>query len=154
MSKIKLSFEDSVLTSESEETKPHTYRAKVLRGIDIVLKETLTGTPVKKFECSSYEQAVKLAKKLNKQAVKPFELIELEKYCRKCSVTHEAMDEGWITENTDEYFKYEQDALNWCKQNGYKSIKQAYKDEAIYWTEWQDDYHYIVKKGVLTEIEN
>ena len=79
---------------------------------------------------------------------------EGQTYARKCSVTGEGMDEGWVTENTDEYFKYEQDALKWCKQNGYKSIKKAYKEEAIYWTEWQEDYQYIVKKGVLTEIEN
>jgi hypothetical protein len=82
-------------------------------------------------------------------------LIEGEKFARKCSVAGEGMNSGWIAENSNEYFKYEKDALAWCKKNGYKSINQAFFRDEIYWTEWdvEDDAQYIVKDGEVIDIE-
>ena len=153
----KLSFEDSILTEESTSVKPYTYRAKVLRGIDIVLKEDYNGKPIKKWECANYEQARKLALKLMKQSPLPEPFEEGEKIARQCSVTNEGMNEGWVTTNDGDYFKYEEDALAWCKENKWESIAEAYDDDAIYWTEWYDencdDYQYIIKDGKVVEIE-
>jgi hypothetical protein len=149
----KLSFMDSILTKESEELKPHTYRAKILRGNDIVLKEDYNGKPVEKFECSSYGQAIALAEKLNMQAPLPEPFEEGEKVCRVCSVTGEGMNEGWVVGDGEEYFKYEVDALEWCKKNGYKTVKKAYEEEVVYWTEWEEDYQYIMKDGKWVDME-
>jgi len=80
--------------------------------------------------------------------------IENEKFARKCSVTNEGMNEGWFSDEADKYFKYEKDALKCCIENGYKDIDEAYSDDFIYWTSWEDkeDYAYEMINGVLTEI--
>ncbi len=154
----KLSFIDSILTEESTSVKPYTYRAKVLRGIDIVLKEDYNGKPIKKWDCNSYEQAINLALKLMKQAPLPEPFEEGEKVARKCSVTGEGMNEGWVTDSGSEYFKYEEDALAWCNTHGYNSVNEAYENDFIYWTEWYDenceDYQYIMMDGKLVDIED
>lgn len=75
-------------------------------------------------------------------------------YARKCSITGEGMNEGFMTEGiTTEYFKYKKDAVKWAKNNGYKTLNEAHNDEAICFTNWSEDEHeYIVKNGELTEI--
>ena len=55
-----------------------------------------------------------------------------------CDITGETMTEGWVANDGEMYFKYEKDALAWCIENGYESIEDAYENEAIYWTEWED----------------
>jgi hypothetical protein len=154
----KLSFIDSILTEESGQIKPCTYRAKVLRGINIVLKEDyFTRKPLKKWNCIDGAEARKLALKLMKQAPLPEPFEEEEKIARQCSVTGEGMNEGWVTDSGNEYFKYEEDALAWCNTHGYNSINEAYENDFIYWTEWYDencdDYQYIVKNGEVIGIE-
>lgn len=59
-----------VIRTETLETKPFKYRAKVLLGQEIVLKETPEGTPVKKFIIGDWETAEKLAGTLNRIAHK------------------------------------------------------------------------------------
>lgn len=67
------------------------------------------------------------------------------KYARKCSVTGKGMNEGWVVEDHDMYFKKQKDAKAYVKSCGYRSLKQAYKDDFIYWTEWyQDEPEYIL----------
>lgn len=66
------------------------------------------------------------------------ERIELV-YARKCDITGEGMNEGWYSEGCGMHFKYEADALQWCIDNGYRDIDDAYADDVIYWTEWEDD---------------
>jgi len=53
------------LESESKKSKGYKYRAKVLFGQDIVLKETKNGTPIQKFIVDDFDKALKLAKALN-----------------------------------------------------------------------------------------
>lgn len=56
---------------------------------------------------------------------------------RICSYTGQPMSTGWVTWN-DDYIKFEKDANQWCLDNGYESIGDAYDDDAIYYTEWED----------------
>lgn len=64
---IKLSLDEKkFLRTEGKKSKGFKYRAKVLWGDDIVLKEKENGTPVQKFVVDSYEIAVYLANQLNK----------------------------------------------------------------------------------------
>lgn len=57
-------------------------------------------------------------------------------FARRCSITGEGMNEGWVVDGGEEYFKYEVHALAWCKEMGYDSIEDAYKSEDFYYTEW------------------
>ena len=75
-------------------------------------------------------------------------------YARVCDVTNEGMNEGWVFGDGEGYFKYEKDALEWAIANGYADLDEAYEDDAIYWTEWEDDFAYVEIDGVLTEIDN
>lgn len=59
---------------------------------------------------------------------------------RTCSVTDEEMTEGWVVNDGELYFKYEKDAINWCTENGYSGLQEAYDDDVIYWTEWEQSF--------------
>ena len=64
------------------------------------------------------------------------------KWARSCSVTGEGMNEGWVGNDGEVYFKYGHDALQWCIDRGYRDVDDAYADDVIYWTdwtEWEDD---------------
>lgn len=81
-------------------------------------------------------------------------MVEGQKFARKCSVTGEGMGDGYVFRDGDEYFSTEHLALIKVKALGYSSIKEAYLNGEIYWTEWEDDdYQYIVKNGELVEID-
>lgn len=76
------------------------------------------------------------------------------KFYRKCDATGEGMNEGWVVGDGDLYFKYERDAMQWCKDNGYNGIQSAFDEDVMYWTEWEDenDYQYILIDGELHEL--
>ncbi len=48
-----------------------------------------------------------------------------------CSATGEKMNEGWVTtlHNQNFYFKHEKHALQWCKENGFSSLDEAFNVE-------------------------
>jgi len=74
-------------------------------------------------------------------------------YARKCSITGKGMNEGWIVEDHDMYFSKQKDAKAYVKSCGYKSLKKAFKDDFIYWTEWyQDEPQYVENNGVLFDL--
>lgn len=83
-------------------------------------------------------------------------------YARCCSVTGEGMNSGWVLNDGEEYFKYESDAATAVRAiYGYdmtneQALEQAYDDEILYWTEWEDedDYEYQLVDGELIEINN
>ena len=77
------------------------------------------------------------------------------KFARKCSVTGEGMNQGWIFGDGESYAQHEHDALKISMEIGYNSIQDAYDDDACYWTEWEDkdDSQYELINGVLVEIE-
>jgi hypothetical protein len=83
------------------------------------------------------------------------------RYARRCDITHEGMNEGWVTDN-DQYIKYESDVLKWCEKKEYESLDEAYDDGALYYTEWDandmEDFWVEVTlkdsgKTILLEIE-
>jgi len=92
--------------------------------------------------------------------------IEGKKYCRKCSVTGRGMNEGFYVEhgNADYYFCTQALADAFAMGAGFESFaKMTEVDEELepwkqisepegYWTDWEDDYQYIVKGGQLIEI--
>ena len=61
-----------------------------------------------------------------------------EERIRICDVTGEEMTEGWVVNDGEKYFKYEHDAYQWCKDNGYHGIQSAFDDDVMYWTSWED----------------
>jgi hypothetical protein len=60
------SEEIKFLQKEGKESKGYKYRAKILWGSPIVLKETENGTPIKKWEVDNLNIAQELSKELNK----------------------------------------------------------------------------------------
>ncbi len=89
-------------------------------------------------------------------------------FARKCSVTGEGMNEGWMIDG--EYYKYKKDADAKAKtipneenpeKGNYKNFKELYEsmdednNDFCYWTQWEEesDHQYIVKDGKLVEIE-
>jgi len=48
------------------------------------------------------------------------------------------MNQGWVGDDGCVYFKYEKDALQWCIGRGYRDIDDAYVDDVIYYTEWEE----------------
>lgn len=82
-------------------------------------------------------------------------ICEGPKYARRCSITGEGMNEGWVFGDGEEYAKYEQDAVNLLKEYWYESLEDAYKNNAVYWTSWEDedDYQYQMINGQLEEIQ-
>lgn len=81
-------------------------------------------------------------------------MIEGQKFARKCSVTGEGMDEGFVFGDGEMYFSTDELAQTHIQTLGYKTVKEAYKAGEIYWTVWEDnDYQYIVKNGELVEID-
>ena len=60
------------------------------------------------------------------------------KWARSCSITGEGMNQGWVGDDGCVYFKYEKDARKWCVGRGYRDIDDAYADDVIYYTEWEE----------------
>ena len=96
-----------------------------------------------------------------------------KRYARQCSITEEGMNEGWINEQTDEYFKNKVDAVkhikelmdeeianggvefaNWKSKDDDDILEIGYNHYGVYYTEWEctEDYQYEEINGVLTEI--
>jgi len=75
-------------------------------------------------------------------------------FARKCSATGEGMNSGWVANDCDYYFKYEEDALAHAKEMGYADLGEAYEDDAMYYTEWEDkeDYEWELVNGELVEL--
>jgi hypothetical protein len=79
------------------------------------------------------------------------------KFARKCSVTGEGMNEGWVINDGESYAQHEHHALNLVLEMGYKAIDEAYEDDVCYWTDWNDDesdWQYQLINGQLVEIED
>ena len=85
------------------------------------------------------------------------------KYARKCDITNEGMNEGYVVNDTI-YISSKEDLLKYLRKNftdyypiynDHELIKIGYNDEIYYWTEWndEDDYQFEVINGKLIEIE-
>jgi hypothetical protein len=60
------------------------------------------------------------------------------KFARRCDVSNEGMNEGWVIGDGVMYIKSETEAEKWAIENGYASIEDALDEDAIYWTEWEE----------------
>ena len=89
---------------------------------------------------------------------------KMEKFARKCSVTNEGMNDGYVYLDGDMYFKYEKDLIKHLRNQSEDNakefsdeflLKESYELEEYYYTEWddEDDYEYQMINGVLTEIQ-
>ncbi|AGO47916.1 hypothetical protein Phi40:1_gp051 [Cellulophaga phage phi40:1] len=59
-------------------------------------------------------------------------------YPRRCDVTGEGMDKGYLFHDTM-YIKYRSDAEKMAKENGYESLQDSYDSGYHYWTEWEQE---------------
>ena len=79
----------------------------------------------------------------------------MEKFARKCDVTHDLMNQGWVVRDGEMYIKNERDALNKAVEMGYKSIEDAYDNGEMFWTDWEGDYWYAIDEdGNIICIKN
>jgi len=95
---------------------------------------------------------------------------KVKKYARKCSVTGELMDEGWVWGDGEFYTKYESDTIRelrkdldayidaWQTQDEYNEqleivssmndttlLQWATDEEILYYTEWEEEeYQYAI----------
>lgn len=78
----------------------------------------------------------------------------MEKFARQCDVTGEGMNEGWCFGDGQNYAKYQEGADKLSKDYGYDTFEEAYDDDVVYWTSWEDedDYQYQMIDGKLVEI--
>jgi hypothetical protein len=60
------------------------------------------------------------------------------KFARRCDVSNEGMNEGWVIGDGVMYIKSETEAEKWAIENGYANIEDALDEDAIYWTEWEE----------------
>lgn len=75
----------------------------------------------------------------------------MEKFVRVCSKTGKGMNEGFIVNDGDFYFKEESDLLDWLREQDFitaegeeankfsnEDLKEwAFNDEIYYWTKWE-----------------
>lgn len=92
---------------------------------------------------------------MNSLLNKFFKNNEGKKFARKDDVTGLPMNTGYCFGDGEYYCKHKINAEKYAKKQGYKSLKEAYNDEAYYWTTWEDedDFQYIVRNGKLIPIE-
>jgi hypothetical protein len=90
----------------------------------------------------------------------------MEKFARKCSVTGEGMNEGFVIGDGDFYIKYEKDLITFLRDNDeFPRENESLSDDFImdeaynlgeyYYTEWEDedDYEYYEdENGNIIEI--
>lgn len=82
-------------------------------------------------------------------------------FARKCSITNQGMNEGYVVGDGDMYFSDVEHLINWLRSRGGMEglsdefiLAEAYESEEYYYTEWgEDDHQYIMQNGILTEIE-
>jgi len=86
--------------------------------------------------------------------------METKLFARKCEVTNEGMNEGFIFQK--KYIKYEKDLINLLSskyldiegkkaKNDDELLEWAHTTEIYYWTNW-NDFKYQEINGILTKI--
>lgn len=92
-----------------------------------------------------------------------------ETFARKCSITNQGMNEGYVVGEGDMYFSTRKllvqylKTLDWVNSEGISSkdmtsdnelVEFFYNELHCYYTEWgESDHQYIMQNGILTEIE-
>ena len=86
------------------------------------------------------------------------------KYARKCSITGEGMNRGWLQGDGEQYFKYLKDVIAWLRevefgtydnQSDALMLEEAVEHDVLYWTVWEDEseHQYEAINGKLIEIQ-
>ena len=87
------------------------------------------------------------------------------KYARRCDITGEGMNEGYIVGDGMMHIKYEKDLIALIRSWGVDEnnelsddfiLSESYENEEYYWTEWEcpEDYQYEEVDGKLIELKN
>lgn len=73
----------------------------------------------------------------------------MEKFAKVCSVTGEGMNEGYVFEDGEMYFKYEKDFIAFLRQREGNNdlsdeflLNEAYELEEFYYTSWTNESNY------------
>lgn len=85
------------------------------------------------------------------------------KYARRCDITGEGMNEGYIVGDGMMHVKYEKDLIALIRSWGVDEnnelsddfiLSESYENEEYYWTEWEcpTDLRYEEVNGKLIEI--
>ena len=86
------------------------------------------------------------------------------KYARRCDITGEGMNEGYIVDEGMMHVKYEKDLIALIRSWGVDEnnelsddfiLSESYENEEYYWTEWEcpEDCQYEEVDGKLIELE-
>jgi hypothetical protein len=90
---------------------------------------------------------------------------EVIKYARKCDVTDQGMNDGYVLGNGLYYVKYDKDLVTilrkWYTDEKFRRMTDnelrqlAYDEGEYYWTEWEcpEDYQYKKVNGKLINID-
>ena len=87
------------------------------------------------------------------------------KYARRCDITGEGMNEGYIVGDGFMHIKYEKDLIALIRSWGVDEnnelsddfiLNESYENEEYYWTEWEceDDIQYEEVDGELIELND
>ena len=81
-------------------------------------------------------------------------MIEGQKFARKCSVTGEGMNQGYVVNGGEEYYKDLQALHTKYSPAEWDQMYDEGNSDS-YWSEWDEteEYAYIVKNGELVEID-
>ena len=75
---------------------------------------------------------------------------------RYCSITHQPMFEGWCVADGAMYIKYMEDANAHAVIAGYANVEEAYNDDYMYWTDWEEipeeDWDDIPAEAVINSL--
>lgn len=82
-------------------------------------------------------------------------------FSRKCSITNQGMNDGYVVNDGDMYFSDVEYLIKWLRSRGGMEglsdefiLAEAYEMNEYYYTEWDEsDHQYIMQNGILTEIE-
>jgi hypothetical protein len=75
-------------------------------------------------------------------------------FARICSVTGKGMNSGWVFLDGEQYAKTKKAATEIAKKLGYSSIKEAYLNGDVYWTDWEGcEPEYIQTGKLIHEIQ-
>lgn len=113
---------------------------------DILIDAKSEKDAIKKFEemqdnGSAYEQEMEQMntdESIDIQEVKG----KWYKFARKCDITGEGMNEGWVVGDGELYFKYKADVERYVEGEWNTTLEVAYDDDSIYWTSWEDEDEY------------
>ena len=93
---------------------------------------------------------------------KAVKLEKVEKFARKCDITGEVMNEGYVIQDGEMYIKHECDLIVYLRGlEGNEDLsdevlkEEAYDNGVYYWTEWnvEDEDEYYDEKGNLFSVD-